>query len=134
MRNPRPRGGGGQEGVREGGTSVLYCCTVGRGQGPGQAVGGVPGHKVWGRHWLQGAIKDGNCSSNVASAEKFGRQVLDALADWVKKGFAAGPFEEEEVPEVDKTSRIMCREKVNGSVSNPEFVRTTGDVSERQDQ
>ena len=73
-------------------------------------------------------------SSNVASAEKFGRQVLDAVADWVKKGFAAGPFEEEEGPAVDKISRIMCREKVNGSVSNPEFVRTTGDVSERQDQ
>ena len=56
------------------------------------------------------------CSKNASSAFTFGEQVSDAIADWISKGFAAGPFEEHEVPAEAKVSGIMCREKPNGAV------------------
>jgi len=53
---------------------------------------------------------------NAKSAVKFGQQVSDAVADWLEKGFAAGPFLEEQVPEGAKINSILCREKPNGAV------------------
>ena len=64
----------------------------------------------------RGPSRMATVSSNAPSAAEFGRQVSDAVADWVKKGFAAGPYGEEEVPAAAKISGIMCREKPNGSV------------------
>jgi len=55
-------------------------------------------------------------SGNAPSAYKFGKQVSDAIADWIKKGFAAGPYKADEVPLEAKINSIMCREKPNGSV------------------
>ena len=40
----------------------------------------------------------------------------DAVADWLLKGFAAGPYNEDQVPVSAKVNCIMCREKPNGSV------------------
>jgi len=53
---------------------------------------------------------------NAKSAYKFGEQVSDAIADWITKGFAAGPFAECQVPADAKINSIMTREKPNGSV------------------
>ncbi len=55
-------------------------------------------------------------SRNAESSYTFGDRVTDAIADWLHKGFAAGPLDEEEVPAGAKVNSIMCREKPNGSV------------------
>ena len=55
-------------------------------------------------------------SRNASSSFKFGEQVSDEIASWLKKGFAAGPFREAEVPADAKVNSIMCREKPNGAV------------------
>ncbi len=55
-------------------------------------------------------------SKNASSAFAFGEQVSDEIANWIKKGFAAGPFLESEVPAEAKINSIMCREKPNGAV------------------
>ena len=55
-------------------------------------------------------------SKNAASAYQFGRQVTDAIADWIKKGYAYGPVRKEELPKQAKVAGIMCAEKPNGSV------------------
>ena len=64
----------------------------------------------------EGLARAASFSQNAKSSFKFGQQVTDAIADWVKKGFAAGPFDESEVPAAAKVNSIMCREKPNGSV------------------
>ena len=55
-------------------------------------------------------------SSNAPSAIENGRQVTDAIADWLEKGFAYGPVGHDEVPIGAKFSGIMTRPKPNGSV------------------
>ena len=55
-------------------------------------------------------------SKNAPSALEFGRQVSDAIADWVTKGFAHGPVRLQDVPKSAKISGIMCKLKPNGSV------------------
>jgi hypothetical protein len=61
-------------------------------------------------------FRAGSTAANAKSAAKFGEQVSDAIAVWVQKGFAAGPYEEEEVPHNAKINSILCREKPDGSV------------------
>jgi hypothetical protein len=41
---------------------------------------------------------------------------MDAIADWLHKGFTVGPVEEEEVLAGAKVNSIMCRKKPNGAV------------------
>ena len=53
---------------------------------------------------------------NAASAYEFGAQVSDAIAMWVKNGFAHGPVRAEELPADAKVAGILCVEKPNGSV------------------
>ena len=64
----------------------------------------------------RGAYRAPSFSKNANSSFKFGEQVSDEIASWLKKGFAAGPFTEEEVPAEAKVNSIMCREKPNGAV------------------
>jgi hypothetical protein len=54
-------------------------------------------------------------SSNAASAYQFAPHITDAIAGWVTKGIAAGPFDPAHRPADVKINGIMCREKPNGS-------------------
>ncbi len=64
----------------------------------------------------RGTARAATFSRNAASAINCGYQVSDAVASWIQKGFAAGPFEEEEVPAGAKVNGIMTRQKPNGAV------------------
>jgi len=64
----------------------------------------------------RGAARLPSRSSNAPSAYEYGPQVTDAIAEWVKKGYAYGPVGPEKVPEHAKVSGIMVRPKPNGSV------------------
>ncbi len=64
----------------------------------------------------EGHFRAASYSSNTASSYKFGQQVTDEIADWVTKGFAAGPIEEGDLPGGAKINSILCREKPNGAV------------------
>ena len=50
-------------------------------------------------------------ATNAESALQAGRQVTDALADWVKKGFVYGPVPREDVPDEAKFNGLMVRPK-----------------------
>ena len=55
-------------------------------------------------------------SSNAPMAYECGEQVSDAIAEWVKEGYARGPVEGVDVPTNAKISGIMTKTKPNGSV------------------
>ena len=55
-------------------------------------------------------------ATNAPSAIENGRRVTDALATWVAKGYAAGPYSPSEVPATAKFSGLMAREKPSGDV------------------
>jgi hypothetical protein len=59
----------------------------------------------------RGAARLPSKSTNAASAYEFGPQVTDAIAEWVKKGYAFGPVCAGAVPEAAKISGIMVRPK-----------------------
>jgi len=63
-----------------------------------------------------GAARAGTTSRNASSCSEYPDQITEAVAGWVIKGFAAGPFSKEEVPAGAKISGIMCRPKPNGAV------------------
>jgi hypothetical protein len=54
-------------------------------------------------------------SKNAPSAFEFPAQITDAVAGWLKKGIAAGPFSPASRPANVKVNGIMCRAKPNGS-------------------
>ena len=64
----------------------------------------------------RGPARQGSFSSNAASCERYPEQITEAIGGWLEKGFAAGPFRREEVPEGAKINGIMCRPKPNGAV------------------
>jgi hypothetical protein len=64
----------------------------------------------------EGGARAATRSKNAPTAYEFPRQVSDAIAQWVEKGYAFGPVPEEKVPSGVKVNGIMCREKPNGSV------------------
>ena len=64
----------------------------------------------------KGSFRSPSRSTNAPSSYEFGPHVSDAIADWITKGFAFGPVNEEEVPVGAKINGIMCRQKPNGSV------------------
>jgi len=53
----------------------------------------------------KGMARTASFSKNAASAIQCGYQVSDAVAAWITKGFASGPFTEEEVPAGAKIKR-----------------------------
>jgi len=55
-------------------------------------------------------------SGNSPSSFEYGRQVTDAVATWIKKGFVRGPVDLAAVPAQAKVNGIMCRPKPDGSV------------------
>jgi len=55
-------------------------------------------------------------SKNSPDSYNHGPQVSDAIATWVKKKFAFGPVDRDQVPEHAKVSGIMVRVKPDGSV------------------
>jgi hypothetical protein len=83
---------------------------------------GLEEEKVIG--WLAGGASigcEGECraasvSKNTKGAYANGPQVSDAIASWVKQGYAFGPVEEEEVPAGAKINSILTRAKPNGAV------------------
>ncbi len=64
----------------------------------------------------RGEARQPTKSTNAASAYEFGPQVTDAVAEWVKKGYAYGPVTAAQLPATAKISGIMVRPKPNGSV------------------
>ena len=54
-------------------------------------------------------------STNAPSALEHGREVTDALLDWIEDGYVIGPFDKESIPfPKAKISGLMCRMKPNG--------------------
>ena len=64
----------------------------------------------------KGKFRNPSRATNAPSAHDDGEKVTDAIADWIKKGFAYGPVELHEVPSSAKFSGIMTKPKPNGSV------------------
>jgi hypothetical protein len=63
----------------------------------------------------RGVFRDATFSSNAPSAFDFAAEITDAVAGWVAKGIAAGPFDPCDRPAGVKVNGIMCRAKPNGS-------------------
>jgi hypothetical protein len=63
----------------------------------------------------RGEYRNASFSNNAASTYEFQLQVTDAIADWIKAGFAAGPFNPADRPPGAKVNGMMCRQKPNGS-------------------
>jgi hypothetical protein len=74
----------------------------------------------WIRHGAEigcsGQFRAASVSKNTKGAYVAGRQVSDAIAAWVKMGYAFGPVEEEDVPAGAKINSILTRTKPNGAV------------------
>jgi len=64
----------------------------------------------------EGDARAASRSKNSASALQYGRQVTDAIATWIKKGFVRGPVDIDAVPSSAKVNGIMVRPKPDGSV------------------
>jgi hypothetical protein len=64
----------------------------------------------------QGRFRAATVSGNTKGAYACGPQVSDAIAAWVKQGYAFGPVGEEEVPAGAKINSILTRTKPNGAV------------------
>jgi len=61
----------------------------------------------------RGKFRAQSHSKNAESAFLFPQEITDAIASWITKGFAKGPFDKPE--EGAKVNGIMCRQKPNGS-------------------
>ena len=64
----------------------------------------------------RGAAREGSVSRNASSCFDYPAQITDAIAGWLAKGFAAGPFLKQELPEGAKVNGMMCRVKPTGAV------------------
>ena len=64
----------------------------------------------------RGASRGQTVSGNAASCQLYPEQITEAVGGWLEKGFAAGPFSREEVPEGAKINGMMCRPKPSGAV------------------
>ena len=53
-------------------------------------------------------------STNAQSSFEFGDRVSDSICEWIKAGYAAGPYELEEIPSDAKISGLMVKLKPNG--------------------
>jgi len=61
----------------------------------------------------KGRFRQASFSKNAESAFLFPQEITDAIAAWIVKKFAKGPFDQPE--EGAKVNGIMCRQKPNGS-------------------
>jgi hypothetical protein len=57
----------------------------------------------------RGKFRAQSHSKNAESAFLFPQEITDAIASWITKGFAKGPFDEPE--EGAKVNGILCRQK-----------------------
>jgi hypothetical protein len=64
----------------------------------------------------EGQFRCATFCGNAQDAYQNGRQVTDAIASWVKKGFAYGPVDEEDLPADAKVNGILTRQKPDGTV------------------
>ena len=64
----------------------------------------------------KGSSRTPSFSTNAPSAYEYAPHVSDAIADWLKKGFAYGPVPLEQIPATAKVNGIMTKPKPNGSV------------------
>ena len=62
----------------------------------------------------KGKFREPTKSTNAPSAFEFGDRVSDSICEWLKAGYAAGPFEYEEIPENAKISGLMVKLKPTG--------------------
>ena len=63
-----------------------------------------------------GAARQRTVSGNAQGCKEFPGHITDAIAGYLEKGFAAGPFLRKDVPAGAKINGIMCRPKPNGGV------------------
>ena len=61
----------------------------------------------------RGQFRAASVSKNAESAYLFPKEITDAIASWITKGFAKGPYDKPE--EGAKVNGIMCKQKPNGS-------------------
>lgn len=69
--------------------------------------------KFGARIGCQGEFRNPSKSTNAPSAFEFGERVSDSICEWLKAGYAAGPFELDEIPTEAKISRLMVKLKPN---------------------
>ena len=63
----------------------------------------------------RGEFREGSVSGNAPSAFEYPREISEAVAGWVQRGYAYGPVPAALVPVGAKINGIMCRPKPNGS-------------------
>ena len=64
----------------------------------------------------RGRFRGPSVQANTKASYSVAPQVTDAVATWVKEGFAYGPVDEGDVPANAKINSILTRPKPNGSV------------------
>ena len=62
----------------------------------------------------KGRYREPTKFKNAPSAFEYGDRVSDSICEWLKAGYAAGPFELEEIPENAKISGLMVKLKPTG--------------------
>jgi len=63
----------------------------------------------------RGEFRNPTSSSNAPSAIQHGKEVTDAVADWVTQGIVSGPLDPAARPPNAKINGMMCRLKPNGT-------------------
>jgi hypothetical protein len=63
-----------------------------------------------------GEFRAATYCANAPDAYQNGKQVTDAIASWIKKGFAYGPVDEDDLPANAKINGILTRQKPDGTV------------------
>ena len=62
----------------------------------------------------KGRFREPTKSSNAPSSFEYGERVSDSICEWIKAGYAAGPYELDEIPDDAKISGLMVKFKPNG--------------------
>ena len=62
----------------------------------------------------KGHYREPTISKNAPSAFEYGDRVSDLICEWLQAGYAAGPFEFDEIPENAKISGLMVKLKPTG--------------------
>jgi hypothetical protein len=63
-----------------------------------------------------GEFRAATYCANAPDAYQNGKQVTDAIASWIKKGFAYGPVDQDDLPANAKINGILTRQKPDGTV------------------
>ena len=62
----------------------------------------------------KGKFREPTKSSNTPSSFEYGDRVSDSICEWIKAGFAAGPYEYDEIPNDANISGLKVKLKPNG--------------------